>query len=59
MMQQFRKKIGDKLCNLFYVTLYPLPSQSEDQFEIFTKNLKLSLDTISANKSLLTVALGS
>ena len=42
-------KIGDKLCN--FVTLYRSPSQSQDEFEKFDKNLELNLDTVSANNS--------
>ena len=52
----FEMKIGDKLCN--FVALYRSPSQSQDEFEKFAKNLELNLDTISANNPFLTVALG-
>ena len=33
----FEMKIGEKLCN--FVALYPPPSQSQDAFETFAKNL--------------------
>ena len=49
-------KIGDKLCN--FVALYRSPSQSQDEFEKFAKNLELNLDTVSANNPFLTVVLG-
>ena len=52
----FEMKIGDKLCN--FVALYRSPSQSQDEFEKFAKNLELNLDTISANNPFLTVVLG-
>ena len=40
-------KIGRKLCN--FIVLYCSPSQSQDDFETFLKNLKLNFDTILAN----------
>ena len=49
-------KIGKKLCN--FVALYRLPSQSQDEFETFAKNLELNLDAISANNPFVTVVLG-
>ena len=49
-------KIGDKLCN--FVALYRSPSQSQDEFQKFAKNLELNLDTVSANNLFLTVILG-
>ena len=49
-------KIGEKLCN--FVALYRLLSQSQDEFETFTKNLELDLDTVWANNPFLTVVLG-
>ena len=48
-------KIGDKLCN--FIALYRSPSQSQNEFEIFTKNLEPNLDTISANNPFLIVFL--
>ena len=48
-------KIGEKLCN--FIALYRSPSQSQDNFETFLKNLKLNLDTILANNPFLTVVL--
>ena len=51
----FEMKIGDKLCN--FVALYRSPSQSQDEFEKFAKNLELNLDTISANNPFLSVTL--
>ena len=52
----FEIKIGDKLCN--FVALYQSPSQSQDEFVKFAKNLELNLDTVSANNPFLTVVLG-
>ena len=49
-------KIGDKLC--YFVALYCSPSQSQDEFETFAKNLELNIDTISADNPFLTVVLG-
>ena len=49
-------KIGYKLCN--FIALYRSPSQSQNEFEIFTKNLEPNLDTISANNPFLIVFLG-
>ena len=49
-------KNGDKLCS--FVALYRSPSQSQDEFEKFAKNLELNLDTVSANNPFLTVVLG-
>ena len=49
-------KIGEKLCN--FVALYRSPSQSQDEFETFAKNLELNLNTISANNLFLTVVTG-
>ena len=49
-------KIEDKLCN--FVALYRSPSHSQDEFEIFAKNLELNLDAISVKNPFLTVVLG-
>ena len=49
-------KIEDKLCN--FVALYRSPSHSQDEFEIFAKNLELNLDAISVKNPFLTVILG-
>ena len=49
----FEMKIGEKLCNL-----NRSPSQSQDDFETFLKNVELNLDTILANNPFLTVVLG-
>ena len=43
-------------CN--FVALYRSPSQSQDEFEKFAKNLELNQDTASANNPFLTVVLG-
>ena len=49
-------KIGEKLCNFF--VLYRSPSQSQDDFETFLKNLELNLYTILANNPFFIVVLG-
>ena len=40
----FELKVGDKTCNL--LSLYRFPSQSQDDFETFTENLKLNLENL-------------
>ena len=52
----FEMKIGEKLYN--FVALYPSPSQSQDEFETFAKNLELNFDTILANNTFLIAVLG-
>ena len=52
----FEMKIEEKLCN--FVALYPSPSQSQDEFETFAKNLELNFDTILANNTFLIAVLG-
>ena len=52
----FEIKIGEKICNL--IILYCSPSQSQDDFETFPKNLEINLDKILANNPFLTVVLG-
>ena len=45
-------RIGEKLFN--FIILYRSPSQSQDDFEAFMKNLELNLDTILTNHLFLT-----
>ena len=45
-------RIEEKLFN--FIILYRSPSQSQDDFEAFLKNLELSLDTILTNHFFLT-----
>ena len=52
----FEMKIGDELCN--FVALNRSPSQFQDEFEKFAKNLELNLNTISAYNPFLTIVLG-
>ena len=53
----FEMKIGDKWYK--FVALCCSPSQFQDEFEIFAKNLELNLDWISAYNPCLTVGLGN
>ena len=46
----------NKLCR--FVSLYRLPSQSQDDFEAFVNNFELNLDVVAANNTFLTVVLG-
>ena len=52
----FEMKIGEILCN--FIVLYRSPSNSQNDFETFSKNFELNLDTISANSPFLPVVLG-
>ena len=40
----FELKIGDKLCN--FICLYRSPSQTQDEFDKFSENLKRNLDLL-------------
>ena len=51
----FEIRIGGKLCG--FVSLYCLPSQSQDDFELFVDNFELNIDTATANNTFLTVVL--
>ena len=61
-MHQFRIENWGKFMQLHYlisfIILHRSPSQSQDDFETFLKNFKLSFDTILANNPFLTVVLG-
>ena len=52
----FELKIGGKCCK--FSCLYRLPSQTQDEFETFLKNFKLTLDKIHENNPFMTVVLG-
>ena len=52
----FELKIGDKLC--YFVAFYRSPSQTQDEFEKFSDNLKLNLGTLSQKNPFLVVAIG-
>ena len=49
-------KIREKIRK--FIVLYRSPSQSQDKFETFLKNVELHLDIILANNPFLTVVLG-
>ena len=52
----FELKIGNKFCKI--VCLYGSPNQSQDEFETFTNNSELILDTIFERNPFLVIALG-
>ena len=47
--------LGGKLCR--FVSLYPTPNKSQDDFESFANNFELNIDAVTANNPFLTVAL--
>ena len=49
----FKLKIGGKLC--YIIALYRSPSQSQDDFEKFSENLELSLNSLVQKNSFLVV----
>ena len=53
---QYLQECINKLCR--FVSLYRLPSQSQDDFEAFVNNFELNLDVVAANNTFLTVVLG-
>ena len=52
----FEIRIGSKLCG--FVSLCRLPSQSQDDFEVFADNFELNSNTAAANNPFLNVVLG-
>ena len=48
----FELKIGDKSCN--FIALYRSPSQSQDDFETFSDNFEMTLETLVQKASFLT-----
>ena len=52
----FEISIGNKVCR--FIHLYRPPSQTQDEFQMYKSNLKLNLDTLSYDNSLLTVLIG-
>ena len=45
-------KIGDKFCN--FIALYRSPSQSQGDFETFSDNFEMTLETLAHKGSFLT-----
>ena len=51
-IMNFELKIGDKSCN--FIALYRSPSQSQDDFETFSDNFEMTLETLVQKASFLT-----
>ena len=52
----FEMIIGDKVCN--FISLYRFPSQTLDDFETFSKNFELNLETMVHRNPFLVVVIG-
>ena len=52
----FELKIGDKSCN--FIALYRSLSQSQDNFETFSDNFEMTLETLAQKGSFLTTIIG-
>ena len=52
----FELKIGDKSCT--FITLHRSPSQSQDDFETFSDNFEMTLETLARKGSFLTTIIG-
>ena len=50
-------KIGDKFCN--FIALYRSPSQSQGDFETFSDNFEMTLETLAHKGSFLTKIIGN
>ena len=50
-------KIGDKSSN--FIALYRSPSQSQDDFETFSDNFEMTLETLAQKGSILTTIIGT
>ena len=48
--------IGDKQYN--FVTLYRSPSQDQEEFDSFSKNLEITLDKLALNNPFMFVVIG-
>ena len=48
--------IGDKQCN--FVVFYSSPSQNQDEFDSFSKNLEITLDKLALNNPFMLVVIG-
>ena len=49
----FEVMIGDKQCN--FVALYRSPSQDQDEFDSFSKNLEITLDKLALKGTLMQI----
>ena len=52
----YELKIGNKVCN--FVAFYSSPSQSQDDFETFTDNFEMMLETLARKNPFLITASG-
>ena len=52
----FELEIGDKLCR--FIALYRSPSQTQDDFLLFSQNFELTLEKLSENNPYLLAAIG-
>ena len=52
----YELQIGDKICN--FVALYRSPSQSQDDFETFVDNFKMTLELLAQKNPFLLTAIG-
>ena len=48
--------IGNNICN--YITLYRSPAQNQDDFQAFTDNLQVNVETLAKRNPFLTVVIG-
>ena len=55
-MFEFSAKFGDKSCN--FIALYRSPSQSQEDFETFSHNFEMTLETLAQKRSFLTTIIG-
>ena len=53
----FEVMIGDKQCN--FVALYRSPSQDQDEFDSFSKNLEITLDKLALNNTFMLAVIGN
>ena len=53
----YEVKINDKSCN--FISLYRSPSQSQDDFETFSDNFEMTLETLAQKGSFLTTIIGN
>ena len=52
----FEVMIGEKQCN--FVAFYRSPSQNQDEFDSFSKNLEITLDKLALNNPFMLLVIG-